>query len=236
MEYIVAGGGIAGLTAAIELAGRGGRVTVFEQSQKLGGRGGTETRQGFFLNRGPHALYRNGPAYRAWTEWKIPFTGKSPAVKNDGYVVVGNELHPFPADFVRLFTSSVFRGTEKFAAARAFQQLMGKLPDAALTVTQWLDEKFGVGSNDNRPRLLVEALTRLSTYSNDFALMSARAALVQVQFAIKNGVLYLDGGWETVVNGLAALAVLDKRLLHLQNVEAPNWNHWRSPGDDPSQS
>jgi glycine/D-amino acid oxidase-like deaminating enzyme len=218
MEYIVAGGGIAGLTAAIELARHGGRhpgevrlpirgrVTVFEQSQKLGGRGGTETRQGFFLNRGPHALYRNGPAYRAWTEWKIPFTGKSPAVKNDGYVVVGNELHPFPADFVRLFTSSVFRGTEKLAAARAFQQLMGKLPDPALTVTQWLDEKFGAGSNDNRPRLLVEALTRLSTYSNDFALMSARAALAQVQFAIKNGVLYLDGGWETVVNGLAALA------------------------------
>jgi glycine/D-amino acid oxidase-like deaminating enzyme len=218
MEYIVVGGGIAGLTAAIELAQRGGchpgevrlpirgRVTVYEQSQKLGGRGGTETRQGFFLNRGPHALYRNGQAYRTWKEWKIPFAGRSPAVKDLGYVAVGNKLHPFPADFVTLFTSSVFRGTEKFAAARAFQQIMGKLPDPVLTVTQWLDEKFGAASNDNRPRLLVEALTRVSTYSNDFALMSARAALAQVQFAIKNGVLYIDGGWETIVTGLAAHA------------------------------
>src|SRR5580693_7207418 len=117
-EYVVVGGGIAGLTAAIELARRGGQVTVFEQAQKLGGRGGTETREGFFLNRGPHALYRNGPAYRTWREWQIPFSGHSPVVKSDAYVAVGNELHPFPADLVRLFTSSVFRGTEKFAAAR----------------------------------------------------------------------------------------------------------------------
>jgi glycine/D-amino acid oxidase-like deaminating enzyme len=205
-QCIVVGGGIAGLTAAIELAHRGRRVTVFEQSQKLGGRGGTETRRGFALNRGPHALYRNGPAFRTWTEWKIPFSGKSPVVKSDAYVVVGNEPHAFPADLLRLFTSSVFRGTEKFAAARAFQLLMGKLPESAMTVTRWLDEKLGAASNENRPRLLVEALIRVSTYCNQLDLMSARAALQQVQFAIKNGVLYLDGGWETVVTGLAAAA------------------------------
>src|ERR1035438_2738021 len=175
-RYVVVGGGLAGLTAAIELAHRGRCVTVFEQSQKLGGRGGTETREGFSLNRGPHALYRNGPADGTWKEWKIPFSGRIPAVKNDGYVVVANELHAFPADLVRLFTSSVFCGTEKFAAARAFQQIMGKLPEATLTVAQWLDEKFGNESNENRPRLLVEALIRLSTYANQFDLMSACAA------------------------------------------------------------
>jgi glycine/D-amino acid oxidase-like deaminating enzyme len=205
-RYIVVGGGIAGLTAAIELAHRGRRVTVFEQSQKLGGRGGTETRQGFLLNRGPHALYRHGHAYRTWTEWEIPFSGKSPKVKRDAYVVLGSQLHPFPADLVRLFATSAFRGAEKFAAARAFWQVMGKLPEPALTVDQWLEEKLGRASDANRPRLLVEALIRLSTYSNQFNMMGARAALAQVQFAINNGVLYLDGGWETVVTGLAAHA------------------------------
>jgi hypothetical protein len=105
-----------------------------------------------------------------------------------------------------LFTSSVFRGTEKFAAARAFQHLMGKLPEASLTVKQWLDEKFGGSSDENRPRMLAEALIRVSTYCGDFLLMSARAALTQVQLSIKNGVLYVDGGWETVVAGLAAHA------------------------------
>ncbi len=126
-------------------------------------------------------------------------------VKRDAYVVLGNERHPFPAGLAQLFTTSAFRGTEKFAAARAFQQIMGRLPEPALTVTQWLDEKLGAG-NDNRPRLLVEALIRLSTYSDQFDMMSAHAALLQVQLAIKNGVLYLDGGWETVVTGLAAHA------------------------------
>jgi phytoene dehydrogenase-like protein len=38
------------------------------------------------------------------------------------------------------------------------------------------------------------------------ALLSARAAIQQVQFALKQGVLYLDGGWQTLVDGLAAKA------------------------------
>jgi glycine/D-amino acid oxidase-like deaminating enzyme len=200
-EYVVVGGGIAGLTAAVALAREGKRVTVLEQAQKLGGRGGTETRDGFRLNRGPHALYRNGHAHRTLTAWNIPFTGKSPVVKRDAYLVVENQPHPFPADPVRLFTTSAFRGAEKLAAAGAFRRLTGKLPVPNVTVAQWLDEKLG--ATGKRPRQLAEAIIRVSTYSNQFDTMSAAAALAQVQFGIKHNVLYLDGGWETIVTGLA---------------------------------
>jgi hypothetical protein len=47
---------------------------------------------------------------------------------------------------------------------------------------------------------------RLSTYCNDLAFISARAALTQVRFAIKSGVVYVDGGWETLVTGLSKKA------------------------------
>ncbi len=204
MDYIVVGGGIAGLTAACELAGAGGaRVTVYEQSRKLGGRGGTETRDGFSLNHGPHALYRNGIAHRTFTEWKVRVAGRVPRLKGDAYAVLGGGLFAFPADPVRLLTSGLFRGLEKWSAARAFQWLMGDTPKASATVSDWLDEKFGVRERPSRARLFLEALFRVSTYSNALDTMSARAALQQVRFATKNGVLYLDGGWQMIVAGLA---------------------------------
>ena len=57
---IVVGGGLAGLTAAATLAGRGHAVTVVEGADHLGGRARTRRRDGFDLNLGPHALYKAG--------------------------------------------------------------------------------------------------------------------------------------------------------------------------------
>jgi phytoene dehydrogenase-like protein len=200
-HFIVVGGGLAGLTAAVALAERGHRVTLLEQSHRLGGRASTESRNGFQFNLGPHALYRNGPAHRTLLNWGIPLTGRTPSVKSDAYLAVEGELHAFPADVLRLFITSAFRGTEKLAAARAFGQLMAQA-DPRATALEWIEQKTRPG----RARMLVEALIRLSTYANQMELLSAQAALQQVQFAIKNNVLYIDGGWETLVTGLAAKA------------------------------
>jgi phytoene dehydrogenase-like protein len=43
---------------------------------------------------------------------------------------------------------------------------------------------------------------RVSTYSVDFERLSARAALAQFRQVRTHGVLYLDGGWQTLVAGL----------------------------------
>ena len=49
-------------------------------------------------------------------------------------------------------------------------------------------------------------LFRVSTYSNDPERMSAGAALAQLQNALAHGVLYLDDGWQTLVDGLGQRA------------------------------
>jgi phytoene dehydrogenase-like protein len=54
-------------------------------------------------------------------------------------------------------------------------------------------------------RALARALVRLSTYSADERLL-ARAALAQLNLAIAGNVFYLDGGWQTLVDGLRAAA------------------------------
>jgi phytoene dehydrogenase-like protein len=52
----------------------------------------------------------------------------------------------------------------------------------------------------------VEALIRLSTFAADPALLAADAALRQFQLVMASGVLYVDGGWGTLVRGLEAKA------------------------------
>ena len=56
MRAAVIGGGWAGLTAAVELAQAGFRVTVFEASRQLGGRARSVEMHGHRLDNGQHIL------------------------------------------------------------------------------------------------------------------------------------------------------------------------------------
>jgi phytoene dehydrogenase-like protein len=199
-QYIVVGGGIAGLTAAVALAQKGCSVAVYEQSRHFGGRAATQHQDGFSLNLGPHALYRNGPFYKALREWQIPFSGKTPQLTQDAYLIANGRKYLFPTGGTRLFLTGALGIGEKFAAARALQLLTARrnIADGNLSMSQWLDGNV----QQRRARELTEAIVRVSTYCNDLSLISANAALRQVQFALKNGVMYVDGGWETLVKGL----------------------------------
>ncbi len=170
-QYIVVGGGIAGLTAAVALAQKGCAVAVYEQSKNFGGRAATQHQDGFSLNLGPHALYRNGPLYKALREWQIPFSGKAPRLGSDAYVIANGRKYLFPTDGTKLFLTGALSIAEKFAAARILQLLTAPhhVAGEALSMSQWLDANVRPG----RARQLTEALVRLSTYCNDLALISA---------------------------------------------------------------
>jgi phytoene dehydrogenase-like protein len=53
---------------------------------------------------------------------------------------------------------------------------------------------------------LLGALVRLTTYVNDEERLSAGVAISQLQLALAKNVTYLDGGWQTLVDGLAKAA------------------------------
>src|SRR5690349_20413338 len=94
-SYIIVGGGLAGLTAANALAGRGDHVTVLEQSEHLGGRAVTLDERGYRFNLGPHALYRGGHAMRTLCEWKIPVRGKVPDISRRSFFVYAGRTYDF---------------------------------------------------------------------------------------------------------------------------------------------
>jgi len=166
----------------------------------LGGRAATTSQSGFSLNLGPHAVYAGGALCRTLRDWKIPFTAKPPAV-SQGFLVEGGRTHRFPYDTAGLLLTGALTLGEKMQAARLLQRIP-KEQGGTQTVQQWLD---GAKVNGGARRL-IETIITLSTYTRDMTALSAAAALRQLRMALSTGVLYVDGGWESLVNGLAAAA------------------------------
>lgn len=202
-KVIIVGGGLAGLTAANFLARAGREVLLFEKSQALGGRAATSDKNGILFNLGPHALYRSGQACRILRELGVPFSGASPKV-NGSLAIAGGQKHTLPGGAGTLLTTSLFGLTAKVEAARVLATLPKVNPETInrLTVREWLDEEL----RHPPVRQLVQAFFRLGTYTNAPELQSAGSALAQFQLALKESVVYLDGGWQTLIEGLRAKA------------------------------
>lgn len=203
--FAVVGGGIAGLTAANALVDSGAKVTLVEQTRHLGGRARTLRERGFLLNLGPHALYRGAIAEQTFAGWKIALHGGNPASSAPGLrsmLVRENQIYPAVKDLRTLLATRLFTLREKLEMARLLGSLNPANADLSETISQWLDRRI----HSPRVRDYLATVVRVANYSGDFDHLSARAALRQIAMALKQGVLYLDGGWKTIVDALAARA------------------------------
>ena len=201
-ETIVIGGGLAGLLAAIEAAKEGIRVVVLEKSTQVGGRAISVRKSGAQLNLGGHALYRGGAAFAALQRHGVKLPGGVPAAT--GEVIWKQGFAPLPGDPRRLLTSKLFRFSGKLELGRLLTRL-GKVDYAGLggiTLREWAESEV----RDPMVRHLFYALCRTATYSRDIDYQLAGPVLQQVQLSLKSGVLYLDGGWQSIVDRLRELA------------------------------
>ncbi|HLY38602.1 MAG TPA: FAD-dependent oxidoreductase [Candidatus Binatia bacterium] len=202
-ETIVVGGGLAGLTAATLLARAGARVSLHERSSTLGGRAVTQEEAGFRLNLGPHALYCAGAAARVLRELGVDVPGGVPK-PSGGHAVAAGVAHTLPAGPISLLTTGLLRLPAKLELARLLGAVgrIDPAPLAGTTVRDWLAHDV----RHAEVRDLVAALFRLATYTNDPDRQSAGAALRQLQLALAKNVTYVDGGWQTLVEGLRNVA------------------------------
>ena len=202
-EVVVIGGGLAGLAAATFLARAGQTVTLFEKAHEVGGRALTHTKSGFHFNLGPHALYQGGRGAQILRELGVQFTGHLPSASG-GYALDHGTAYTLPAGFVSLLTTGLLSLPGKLETARLLASL-AKIDAGTvqhLTVQEWLEQAI----RQPDVRRLLQALFRVATYTNDPERQSAGAALAQLQMALTSNVLYLDGGWQVLVDGLRAAA------------------------------
>lgn len=197
-DTIVVGSGLAGLVAAVRLAERGHRVLVLEGSRHVGGRAMTTDDGGFQFNIGGHALYRTGAGAGILRQLGVPLQGRVPNGKS--VVVRNGKLFRLPAGLLSLATTGALglRGKRELAG------LLGRLPKLdrhefdRMSVVEWIDTE----ARDAGTRMLLHALVRLTTYGNMPNLQSAGVAIEQLQLGVLGGVLYLDHGWQSIVDAL----------------------------------
>ena len=201
------GGGVAGLVSAIHLARAGARVSLFESAGALGGRARTREAKGYFLNQGPHAVYLDGAFHRELTQLGIPFSGRRTQAPHPQGLWRG-QLHSLPQGAASLLTTSLFNAGEKLA----YMGVIKGIVDGATcpgTFADWMDTL----KLSPRLRASLEALARVTSYTNAPDMVSAAAMLDQIRLGLK-GVMYVDGGWASLVNGLADAARESGAMLH----------------------
>ncbi len=201
-SYVVIGGGLAGLTAANALAGQGNKVTILEQSAHPGGRARTQQENGYSINLGPHALYRRGRAAQTFREWGIPFSGAVPPTASCAFFVRENRFYPMVTNLRGLLATSLFTFREKMEVANLLRLFTAVQAKHLETMANWLDRHVA----STRVRDFAATVIRISTFAIDLEHLNAHMALQQIAGAIKHNVLYLDGGWQTLVNGLVERA------------------------------
>jgi phytoene dehydrogenase-like protein len=203
-DVVVVGGGIGGLTTAALIARQGRSVVLFERSKQLGGRALTQEESGFRFNLGPHALYRGGIGQQVLRELGVRISGRTPNASG-GYAVGRGAKHALPGGLVSLLTTGLLGLSGKLELARLF----GSLPNvdaaalAGVTLRAWVDRT----ARDPGVREFLLALMRLSTYANDAERQCAGAAIGQLQSALRANVLYVDGGWQTLIDELRTAAL-----------------------------
>jgi phytoene dehydrogenase-like protein len=130
--------------------------------------------------------------------------GRVPSVSG-GFAIKDGVKHTFPAGAISLFTTSLFGLSAKLETARLLRSIGGlegnELMD--VSVSEWLDQTF----SHREVKEFVLAAIRVASYTNAPDLMSAGAAIEQLKKAFTKGVLYLDGGWQTLVDELRKVAL-----------------------------
>lgn len=220
-DAAVVGGGLSGLLAAVLIAREGRSVVLYEQARQLGGRAMTTDDDGIQFNMGAHALYRAGDAFRLLTKLQIPFQGAFPSPGTAVGYYRGRE-YTLPQSLRSLITTRLLSIREKWQFSRLLQSLPS-IDTTALhrvSAAQWVAEKFGSGPLAH----LICTLFQLTTYVSDQNHLSAGAALDQLKLSLAGNVWYLDGGWQSLIDGLRhqaeQLGVQIRPRSHITTVES----------------
>ncbi|WP_242215392.1 NAD(P)/FAD-dependent oxidoreductase [Bacillus cereus group sp. BfR-BA-01383] len=221
-DVAIVGGGLAGLTASIYLAKAGRKVIVLEKSNRFGGRGMTINKNGICMNLGAHALYRGGEAFLTFNELGMSLPGGIPSTKAHG--IWKGDVFTIPTDFRSILSTPLLSWSAKVQFSRLMIHLrnveVGEVPKMSLTT--WAENEI----KDPMVRNIFYALCRTTTYTYAPTIQLASSVLKQIQLSMKEGVFYVDGGWETIITKLRDLAndvgvqfLASKHVLEVEHCE-----------------
>lgn len=200
-DVVIIGGGMAGLSAACYLARAGAAVTLFEKASHLGGRAATQNHDGYLFNRGIHAIYTGGATSEVLQDLGITYNYGIP---KETFMLQQGQIYPFPASLSSLLNNRLFTIGDKLELARLLS-VLSRLKAKSLahtSIQEWLE------STIKRPQIrqFMASLARVLVYSAALELVSAEVFITKFQLSLKHPVHYVEGGWQTLIEGLRRVA------------------------------
>lgn len=180
-DLTIVGAGLAGLTAAIEAAEGGRRVTVTEAHPLPGGRARSLTGP-YRANLGPHAIYVDGPWW-AWLERRGLMPPVVPVPRDGALVRSGGRLGPWPAEL-----------------GRAIAGLPASAP-AGEPYRAWLLRHVDAATAE-----AIIGACFIFTFDHDPGRLAAGFTHERLIRSFAGGARYVTGGWSTLVDLLVARA------------------------------
>ncbi len=200
-DFIVVGGGIAGLELGAMLSHDGHRIMLFEQSERVGGRSFVHSKDGFILDNGIHLVRfgRKSAVARVLRHVGKPIEFVSPGTaylvdKDDRFIL-------FPTGPAGFLKSKLFTFSERLKALKVMVKLRagGYRGLDRYTVEDWMQGE-GIEGGLKRYFRLVSASMLVCSMTS---IASARAFVENVDAVLKTGVSveYPLHGWQNDIIG-----------------------------------
>lgn len=182
-EITIIGGGVAGLTAAIECAERGAAVKLFEARSEFGGRA-RSTDGEYKANLGPHAIYKGGVLF----DWLCE-RGLMPPLARP--LLTGVRFH---------YEGATHR-TPPLSLIPPGLRLRGRMAPADQDFRSWVTDH-----GDERTAELLSNVAGVYTFHHDPGELSAAFVWERNQrllLSARPPARFVVGGWTALVDGLA---------------------------------
>ena len=187
------------MVAAIELAQAGKSVVLIEKAKQLGGRAISVKKNEAIFNLGGHAVIRGGQADQIFRDLGVKIEGGSPSANIS--VLWNNQVTPM----FKFILSRNLRWSGKLELVKTLAKIAKIDANAvpAVSLRNWVERQI----RDPMVRHIVYAMLRVGSFTQDPDYQLAGPAVGHVaRTSGKNGIVYVAGGWQTIVDQLHALA------------------------------
>ncbi|KIL42129.1 hypothetical protein SD70_02850 [Gordoniibacillus kamchatkensis] len=199
-DVAIVGGGIAGLVAAIDLAQAGKSVILFEKSSQLGGRAISVKKNGAIFDIGSHAIIKGGALHEIFQDFGIRMEGGSPGT-NVSFLWDNKVTHMY-----NFLLSRKLSWSGKMQFMKFFKTLTKFDADSvpAISLRSYIEQEF----SDPMTRHIIYAMLRTNSYAQAIDHQLAGPALRSIaRTTKKNSIVYIQDGWQTLVDQLYEKAV-----------------------------
>ena len=137
-------------------------------------------------------------------ELNIKYSGRKVDYTKYFITKKGKKYHS-PVKISQLLTTQLLKGLSSKIETTKFFIKLNKMNFEGLeriSFQDWLDKTF----KNPDSKAFVKMLGRIATYTFNAENLSAKLALDQIKKAVAGGVIYIDEGWQTLVNQLVDIA------------------------------